>query len=109
MPAVSYDATFRHTEWADFGLEQPLDYSTTIPGSIFGYFLVTYGFLTPLAFMLFLTRLYKHLAKTANPAKTAVLAGFILLSSQMVSLGLYPIGMCLGAAYGVCRHGLQYK
>lgn len=109
LPAVSYENAFRNSEWADFGLEQPMDYSTITPSSIFGYFLVTYGFFTPLALVAFLTYLYQHLARSANRTKTPVLAGLLLLSSQMVSLGLYPIGVCIGAIYGVCRYGAKDK
>ena len=109
LPAISYESAFRNSEWADFGLEQPMDYSTITASSIFGYFLVTYGFLTPLAFVVFLAYLYKHLTRTANRTRTPVLAGLVMLSSQMVSLGLYPIGICLGAIYGVCRYGLNDK
>ena len=107
LPAVSYEAAFRNSEWADFGLEQPMNYSTITPSSIFGYFLVTYGFLTPVAFVACLTYLSRHLTRTANRARAPVLAGLVLLSCQMVSLGLYPIGMCLGAIYGVCRYPLK--
>ena len=109
LPAVSYEKAFRNSEWADFGLQQPMNYSTMTASSIFGYFLVTYGFLTPLALVGFLTYLYNHLARSANRTKTPVLAGLLLLSSQMVSLGLYPIGVCIGAIYGVCRYGAKDK
>ena len=109
LPAISYEAAFRNSEWADFGLQQPMDYSTITASSIFGYFLVTYGFFAPLVFLVFLGYVYKHLARTANRTKTPVLAGLVMLSSQMVSLGLYPIGMCLGAIYCVCHYGMKHK